>query len=372
MKSISMWLVCLLFLSNTFASPSGFVQAQAIDETFSFENDFEGWAIRSTGADIESDLPPPVTRSQERATDGGTSLRVIEGRRSPFQIVWVEKVFDVEPNQSYDVVVNYDFASRDCCRANSLGLLTGVAKTSPDSTNIYQLRSAGQEPTGDDDNTSGEYKWYGKKYKLTAHTNEQGKIYVMIGIIAGEFGRPYFFDNIRVQINKREVPCDFFSFENELEGWTPKAINTEFLGGYMPWSVTCSQEFLQDGAHSVQFDIDSINGKAKVWIEKAFPVEPGRKYRVNIEYGFFNQLNVPNSTLITGIARKSPLVGHAVEPFYQEDTGTPGSPWKRKQYEFIVKSKQSSTLYAFIGVFAKQTGIQLYNFDNVCISITPK
>ncbi|MBI3652503.1 MAG: hypothetical protein HY231_15895 [Acidobacteria bacterium] len=370
MKYIAYLMIGLLFVPTVFANPSLGYQSPAIDETYSFENDFEGWGIRAT--EFEPDLPPPVTRSQERATDGVTSLRIVEGRRIPFQIVWVEKVYTVEATQSYDVIVDYDFASRDCCSANSLALLTGVSRLSPDPTKREQLGFTGQGPTGDDNNTSGEYKWYKKRYEFAAHTDEQGKLYVLIGIGAGEFGRPYFFDNIHIKIARRSVPCEFFSFENELEGWTPKAIDVEAQGTTLPWSVTRSQQFFQDGKNSAQFEINSSNGKAKVWIERAFTVEPGRKYRVNVEYGFFSQLDVRNSTLITGVLRDRPESAADLELFYQEDTGKPGSPWKRKQYQFTAKSKKSSTLYVVIGIFASQQGVQLYYFDNVCISISAK
>jgi hypothetical protein len=372
MKSIAMGLACLLFLSNHAANPSSFVQAQEMDAVYSFENDFEGWQIRTTGAAPQSDVPPPVTRSRERATHGRTSLGMIENHGFPSQIVWIEKAYTVEAYQSYDIIVDYDFASKDCCGDNSLRLLTGVARRSPDATKREELISAEQESTYAAENTFGEYKWYRKKHEFAVHTDEQVKIYVMIGVIASDVDRPYFFDNLHINIRKRAVACEFFSFENDLEGWTPRAIDLLFLNGSLPWSVTRSQQFFQDGGNSAQIEIDNANGRAQVWLEKAIAVEPGRKYRINIEYGFFKQSATGQAILLTGVVRKSPPSAHAMEPNYQEVIEKAGFPWKRRQFQFIVKAKQTSTLYVIIGVFARQNGIHLYNFDNICVSVTPK
>jgi hypothetical protein len=51
MKFVAIWLVFLVCVSNTFASSSGFAQAQGINEFYSFENDFEGRTIHGTHLD---------------------------------------------------------------------------------------------------------------------------------------------------------------------------------------------------------------------------------------------------------------------------------------------------------------------------------
>src|SRR5260370_33504551 len=111
------WLIaCLLLTPGLFSGRQGIYQPQEIDQAYSFEDDLEGWTIRSDQS--ESGLPPPVTRSQERAADGLTSLKFTINRQSVFQRVWIEKVFNVRANQIYDVSIDYSFASRDCCHSN--------------------------------------------------------------------------------------------------------------------------------------------------------------------------------------------------------------------------------------------------------------
>jgi hypothetical protein len=372
MKSIVMGLACLLLLSESVANPSAFVQAQEIDAVYSFESDFEGWEIRTTTTETESEIPPQISFSREMATAGRTALRMVGNQDSPSQIIWIEKTYTVEADQSYDLVVDYDFASRDCCGDDSLRLLTGVSRKSPDPAKRQELISAEQESIYAAESTSGQYKWYRQKHDFAVHTDGQAKIYILIGIIASDVVRPYFVDNLHIKITKRDLGCEFFSFENDLEGWTPRAIDLLFLGGSLPWSVTRSQQFFQDGGSSAQIEIDNANGRAQVWLEKAIAVEPGRKYRVNIEYEFLKQSEVGQATLLTGVVRKSPPSAHAMAPNYQDVIDKAGFPWRRRQFQFTVKAKQASTLYVIIGVFARQNGTHLYNFDNICISVTPK
>src|SRR5215470_5783932 len=94
------WLItCVLLMPGVFTGRQSVYQPpdQEIDETYSFESDLDGWTIRSYPSDLG--LPPPVTRSQERAADGLTSLKLEVNRLGVFQGVWIEKRFDVEPNQ---------------------------------------------------------------------------------------------------------------------------------------------------------------------------------------------------------------------------------------------------------------------------------
>ena len=74
MKYAACLTICVLLMPMSFASKVHGCQSpeQATDETYSFENDFEGWRIRSNQS--EPNLPPAVVQTQERATDGLTAL----------------------------------------------------------------------------------------------------------------------------------------------------------------------------------------------------------------------------------------------------------------------------------------------------------
>ncbi len=369
MRYIACFITCLLLLSMAFANRSFAGQAPQIEETYSFENDFEGWTIRSNQQ--EPNLPPPVTRSQERAVDGTTALRLIVNRLGVFQGVWIEKSFTIEPNQIYDVSIDYSLASKDCCRSNPSYILTGIINKSPDPA-IRDLAPTGQGIADNGEETFSDFKWLNKEYEFTVRTDEQGKLYAIVGIGGNEATRSYFFDKIHIKITKREIPCEFYSFENDLEGWTAKATDLDFQGSPVPWSVSPTDFVIQDGKKSLQFTIDSRNGNAKVWIEKVFFAEPKKKYRVKVEYGLFSQLDAPRSKIITGVLNTSAEGGQELEPFYQKKIGTYEPVWKRNQYEFQVKTKKSGLVYVVIGIFAEEAKLQAYSFDNVCVTITKK
>lgn len=369
MKHTSCVMICFLLMAQMFfPARLGAYQLQEIDETYSFENDFEGWTIRSDQS--EPNLPPPVTQTQERATDGLMSLEFTINRVSVFQRVWIEKVFNVRPNQIYDVGIDYSFASRDCCHSNPSGIVTGVLNKSPDPAN-RDLIPAGQGEADNGATSLSDYKWLSKQYAFTARTNEQGNLYAVVGVGGGEATRRYFFDKVHIKITERSMPCEFYSFESDLEGWTARTIDFDSQSSPPSWSVTPSDFVFQDGKASLQFTIDSPNNRPKLWIEKAFAVESRGKYRVKVDYSLFSQEDVPDSRFFTGALKSSPQLAEELEPFYQESVGAYDRVWRRYQYEFTVKAKRG-LIYVFIGVFARERKFQAFNFDNVCITVVPK
>lgn len=373
MKYLACLLIGLFYVSNIFASNSVAIESQGIDELYSFENDFEGWTIRGTFSD--ADLASLVTRSQERAFDGVTSLKF--ACPASFQTILIERAFSVEPNQVYDVEIDYAFATREgrdslsSTIPRSFGLITGAFRRSADQE-LREILSAIQGTADNGEDVSGNYKWLTKQFAFTARTDEQGKLYIVIGINSSEGSGTFYFDKAHVRIIKKPEPCEFFSFENDFEGWTANAADLDFQGTPIQWSVTRSHGRFQDGETSLQIDANSLNGKAKIWIEKAFAVEPKKKYRVNVEYGFLSQFNVSHSQIITGVVNRRPETAEDLGSLSQGETGESGFPWKRKQYEFNIKAKRSGVLYVVIGIFAKQQGLQVYNFDNLCITLTKK
>ena len=369
MKYTTCLIICVFLMPMVLIGKLSAYQLREIDETDSFENDFEGWTIRSNQS--EPNLPPPVTRSQERATDGSTALRLVVNRLSVFQAVWVEKEFSVNPSQIYDVNIEYSLASRDCCHSNPSGIISGILNKSPDPTS-RELIPTGQGEADNGDTTLSDYKWLNKQYAFTVRSNEQGKLYAVVGVRGNEATRTYFFDKVHIKIIERSVPCEFYSFENDLEGWTVRAIDFDAQSNPASWSITPSDFVFQDGKTSLEFTIDSANNKPKVWIEKAFAVEPKKKYRVNVEYGLFSQDDVPDSRIFAGALNRAPQVTEDLEPFYQESVGAYDRVWRRYQYEFTVKVKKGGLVYVIIGVFAKQQRLQAFNLDNVCISVVPK
>jgi len=133
-------LISLVISSTVVGARQAPSDAPIIDETYSFENDFEGWTVN--GTHINPDLPSPVTRSQEMAKDGVYSLRFDVNRDEFFQFIWIEKVFDVDPNQIYDFEIDYALGTRDCC-SNAFVNLAGALTRSPET--LEDLTSLGQD-----------------------------------------------------------------------------------------------------------------------------------------------------------------------------------------------------------------------------------
>lgn len=358
MKHIAVVLVIFLVLPlSGFAANLTTPVSSPIEESFSFENDFEGWAIPR-----DSEL---VTRSQERAFTGVTSLKLV--CPAAFQTVLIERPFSVEANQVYDVEVDYALASRvgrdslSTTIPTSFGLLTGASSQSV-AQNFGQVFRAIQGSADNGENTSGNYQWLAKQFTFTARADVQGMIYIIIGMSSSEGSSVFYLDNVQARIIKRPEPCEFFSFENDLEGWTANATDTGSQGTAASWSIT-------PGSTAAQFTIDNLSGNAKVWIEKSFPVEPKTPYRVIVEYGFLESLLAPKSRIITGVLNKPPQTADDLQPAFQEKAGDPGYPLKRKRYEFDVKSKKSGMLTIVLGIFAAKKTHQLYYFENVCITL---
>src|SRR4051794_14731788 len=86
---------------------------QSLAESFSFENDMQGWTAKGTDLHwaFGQFIPWSIERSQEMATDGNTSLKVYLDNENDSGKIWVERPFVVEPNQLYQATVEYDLAS---------------------------------------------------------------------------------------------------------------------------------------------------------------------------------------------------------------------------------------------------------------------
>lgn len=331
---------------------------------YSFENDLEGWS--TNGTDLSTGEPTAdewaITRSQDMATEGLTAVRFDLANNNDKGKIWIEKPFLVEPNRLYEVNVSYSFASED--GLGPFDIITGVLKQRPAST--YDLIPAFRESTGKGSSKPG-YRWQDKQYKFTFSSGQASSLWLVIGISGNfEIRRVYYFDSVQVQITQKPEGTLFYSFENDMEGWTANA--PDVAPGY--WSITRSVEFWDDGATSLKVDLNNTSGKGKVWIARAFEVEPGHKYRVSLDYAF-SARNSTDFVVIAGVFRSPPLTGDELSSAYQDDT-TLSPLWVHKSYEFSIKSKKSSVVYVVIGVMGTEQTHREYFIDSVCVTLTPK
>lgn len=164
-----------------------------------------------------------------------------------------------------------------------------------------------------------------------------------------------------------------FSFENNMESWTPKATDVDHPDE--EWSIERSQDRATDGAWSLHFQLSNNNDAGKIWIERPFAVAPNRFYHVTVQFSFATADggDANHFNIITGV-RASPAVTRS-DLTFQGDTGNGESPafgykWLEKSYGFNVASGPDGVLYMDLGIWGNWETFRAYYFDNVRVTIT--
>lgn len=163
------------------------------------------------------------------------------------------------------------------------------------------------------------------------------------------------------------------SFERDMDGWV--AEGTDLDNPPVEWSIERSPDLASDGETAIRLYLNNINDAGKIWVERAFDVEPNREYQVHLEYDFasadWGDVNL--WAIITGIVpMPSKAQGGLI---YQEDTGNNARPedgfvWLYKSYDFTVESEQEGKLYIMIGIWGTWETARTYYIDNVNVAIT--
>lgn len=166
----------------------------------------ENWSAHALDIEIGGDtIEWAVEPSGEFATDGAHSIKLFANNRTDAAKVWAERSFDLEPNSTYRVQVEYQFGTSDWGDINNWRIITGAHSEPPRSHEAltYQGRTGHDEDTKD-------LVWLQKSYtlgpvsasrseSLTAETNEEGRLYVTVGVWGTyEVGRTYCVDEVSV------------------------------------------------------------------------------------------------------------------------------------------------------------------------------
>jgi hypothetical protein len=171
--------------------------------------------------------------------------------------------------------------------------------------------------------------------------------------------------------------AEFFSFENDLEGWNVKATDIFVEDEPIDWSVTRSREQAEDGFTSLKFDVDNFTDAAKVWVERPFTVEPLQTYDVVVEFAFGSPDtgDIGLDRFIAGVLEESPTTAVDLLPSYMEPvSNTHGKSfgWLKKSYRFAVRSNQSGQLHVAIGFWGQFETGRIYYFDSIGVSLTKR
>ena len=156
----------------------------------------QGWEARATDLELaNSTINWSITRSQENAKNGSSSLKLYLENWNDMGKIWVERSFAVKPNTRYRVNISYAFASADWGDANFFTIITGVLHESPTSRDelVYQ----GETGNGADSNVG--YLWLEKSYSFSVESDAAGKLCVIVGVWGvWESPRTYYLDNLKI------------------------------------------------------------------------------------------------------------------------------------------------------------------------------
>lgn len=297
------------------------------------------------------------------ATDGFTAVKLDLTNNNDAGKIWIEKPFQVQPNRVYQVNVSYSLASQDGA-VGSFDIITGVLKQRPSTRN--DLIPAFRETT-DRGNSKPRYIWLNKHYEFAVSSAQANRFWIVIGVWGTfEVRHVYYIDSVRVEIAPKPERTEFYSFENDMDGWSANSVDVASVD----WSIFRSSELSDDGAASLKIGLNNVSGKGRVWIEKPLPVEPGNKYRLSLDYAFSSS-NAASFEIIAGVFRNRPETADDISSAFQGNLNRL-SIWMHQSYEFTIKSKKSSTLHLVIGVLSAEQEYQEYYVDSVCVTLTKK
>jgi hypothetical protein len=162
---------------------------------------------------------------------------------------------------------------------------------------------------------------------------------------------------------------EFFSFEQDIEGWIPNGTNLQLgSGGTIPWSITRSQEMAKDGASSVKLLLDNINDQGEIWIQRPFTLHPNQTYQVRVSY-FIAGPTGPGF-MIAGALTSPPTVPDDLVTFLGDSSTRGPFRWARKILEFTAQADSVGTLFVIIGIAGAFEGQLVYYVDSVRTTFT--
>lgn len=211
------YFIITVIITISLASSFAIIQEyrNPINYFYSFETDWEEWLRKE--ADIElfegGEINRSIERSQEMAIDGNTSIKFYMNNINDAGKIWIEKNFTVNPNEDYEVQVNFYFASNDWGDFNLFRIIAGAQATSPQTPeeiveihyNLYNKYKEKATTYNSGELDSG-YVWTHKNFEFSVTSNEFGIIYVVLGIWGTwETHRTYYIDNVQIIIAKRLI-----------------------------------------------------------------------------------------------------------------------------------------------------------------------
>lgn len=163
---------------------------------FSFETGLSGWVPASADLGAGS---ATVTAAQDQASEGSRSVRLDMDNVAGSGKVWMTRELEVTPDQRYGVEVVFDLGTSDHGTVEPWQLIAGVrseAPSGPDALDVGGSTASGAE-------TAEGYVWTEKGLTLTTQADEEGRLYVTLGVRGATVGsRTYWIDNVRLVLTR--------------------------------------------------------------------------------------------------------------------------------------------------------------------------
>lgn len=155
----------------------------------------DGWVAEG----LDLDDPPvdwSIERSSDRATQGTWSVRYFLANYNDAGKIWLRRAFPV-PAGTYDVSLEFGFATADFGMANLWTIIAGARNAAP--ARVADLPFREHTGHGSDQNLG--WVWLPKRYGDTVSVGRGGAVHVMVGVWGTwETPRAYYADEIEVRI----------------------------------------------------------------------------------------------------------------------------------------------------------------------------
>jgi hypothetical protein len=163
-----------------------------------------------------------------------------------------------------------------------------------------------------------------------------------------------------------------FSFEVGLGAWVPGGL--DLADPPVVWSASSSAAEASDGGRSVRFDLDNLNGQAKIWIIREFEVAPHQGYDIEISLDLATaDASTDAWQVIAGAHSAQPE--SSAELTFGGATAADGSgggvlEWIPKKYTVFGQADEEGLLYIIVGVWGTGLGTRTYYVDDVRLVLT--
>jgi hypothetical protein len=167
-----------------------------------------------------------------------------------------------------------------------------------------------------------------------------------------------------------------FIFQNDLQGWSGRAIDVHVGDDEIDWSIEHSTERATVGSGSVRLSVDNRSDAAKLWIEYSVMVAPNADYDVRIDFSLATSdwSDVNLWRVLAGALPESPAITDDLVPAFQNDTraGTPpgsGYVWQRRTYNEALRTGSEGMIYVIVGIWGTSEFQRTYFVDDVVLTI---